>query len=364
MRDIDLANILDRKIVREFSKLFYSFTGMTTSFSFSRWKKGPVDFIPRYAKCKFCQTVQSSPKSMEICRLSGIDAEEKMRRNTKPFIYTCRLGITWIGVPVYIQGQYVGGVWAGDVISREPNAAQFSQIRRKLKGADLDLDEIEEAYYDIPVLDRGQLRISLELLALIVSYVVDKEQNAILSESIYQKQKEVSDAMAARLELEKDLQEKMGEVQTLRKQYLAATGISQSATLTDDTGTRYSRIVCEALAVIDKYYQEDITLNDVAEHINLSPNYLSTIFHRECGCKFAEYIMQKRISKACELLQDLHLNVTEVGMRVGYYNVRYFGQLFKKIMGMPPSEYRNRLSVNSQDRPDVVAENPGICNVE
>ena len=350
MADIELSRILDHKVVRDFSKLFNTFTGMTTSFSFPRWKKGSVDFIPRSAKCDFCQMVQEVPGSMKICQISGAEAEEKMKNSAKPFIYSCRLGIAWIGVPVYINGKYVGGVWAGNVVTRKASSSDFNILRKKLKSTDIDLDALEKAYYEIPVLDKGRLKVSLDLLTLIVNYIVDKENNAVLQESIYQKQHEVAEVMAARLELETDLQEKINEVSTLRKQFLSMTSASQLFTVTEDEGTRYQRIIKEVLAVIDKHYAEEITLIDVAEYINLSPNYLSTVFHRECGCKFVDYLIQKRISKACEFFQDINLNVTEVGIRVGYGDARYFGQLFKRIVGISPSAYRNRISVSDQPK--------------
>lgn len=95
---------------------------------------------------------------------------------------------------------------------------------------------------------------------------------------------------------------------------------------------------------IDQHYMENITLETVAGEVNLTANYISAIFRREEGVNFLDYITAKRIEKASYLLRKSDLSMTMILEKVGYTSVKYFSRLFKKTLGMKPSEYRKLYS--------------------
>lgn len=92
---------------------------------------------------------------------------------------------------------------------------------------------------------------------------------------------------------------------------------------------------------IHKHYKENITLNDVAEHVELNPSYFSNFFKTEMGINFSEYLLDTRINTAKTLLKDPKIKVYEIGSMVGYEDAVSFGRAFKKKIGMSPKEYRN-----------------------
>lgn len=98
--------------------------------------------------------------------------------------------------------------------------------------------------------------------------------------------------------------------------------------------------VNKAKEFIQKNYNHDISLNSIAEHVYLTPNYLSKIFKDKVGKTVISYLIEIRIEKAKELLKNTNLKVYEIAGKVGYSNSRYFGQLFKKQVGFTPNEYR------------------------
>ena len=89
-----------------------------------------------------------------------------------------------------------------------------------------------------------------------------------------------------------------------------------------------------------------INLNCVADFINMSPNYFSTLFSQETGQTFIEYLTKLRINKACELLTTTNLKPIDISLEVGYQDSHYFSTLFKKETGCTPKEYRNKLTDN------------------
>jgi len=86
-------------------------------------------------------------------------------------------------------------------------------------------------------------------------------------------------------------------------------------------------------------YMKNIGLAQIAYHLNITPNYLSMLFHQKTGRPFVKYITEIRMEKAKELLAMHRIKVNEAARMVGYFSPRYFSKLFKKKFGCYPSEY-------------------------
>ncbi len=103
-----------------------------------------------------------------------------------------------------------------------------------------------------------------------------------------------------------------------------------------------SRLVESAIAYIDSHYtDESISLNSVAQAINISTNYLSAVFSQTMGLSFVEYLTQKRMTKAKQLLRHSRKRTSEIAAETGYKDPHYFSFVFKKTQGCTPREFRN-----------------------
>lgn len=91
---------------------------------------------------------------------------------------------------------------------------------------------------------------------------------------------------------------------------------------------------------LDKNYMNICSVEEMAEGIHLSPNYLRSLFKAGTGQTILEYMTDFRLQKACEFLKDKSLKVKDVSLMVGYENVSYFSQIFVKRYGVTPNEYR------------------------
>jgi two-component system response regulator YesN len=78
----------------------------------------------------------------------------------------------------------------------------------------------------------------------------------------------------------------------------------------------------------------------LANAVFLHPDYISRLFKKETGLLISEYLQQKRIEYAKQLLTQTNQSVTDIALAVGYSNISYFSTTFKKIMRMGPIEYR------------------------
>ena len=107
------------------------------------------------------------------------------------------------------------------------------------------------------------------------------------------------------------------------------------------TGNRFNEVVDQAIQYIEERYgDEELSLNTLAASVNVSPNYLSTIFAQQTGQTFIRYLTDYRMGKARELLKCTSKRSSEIGLEVGYRDPHYFSYIFKKAHGMTPTQYR------------------------
>ena len=117
----------------------------------------------------------------------------------------------------------------------------------------------------------------------------------------------------------------------------------------------YVTAVSDAGAVVHrvkKYIREnlgaELSRNQIAGHVCMSPDYVSRVFHLETGTLLSDYIVQMRMAEAEHLLESTCLPIGEVACQVGYYNLAYFSHVFRIRKGMTPAAYRKSLKQNSE----------------
>lgn len=104
----------------------------------------------------------------------------------------------------------------------------------------------------------------------------------------------------------------------------------------------YDKIVSQAVRYMNGHLEEDISLKAVADVIYCSAPYLSSLFKKETGVNFSEYLVNMRIRRAQNLLLSTKLPVSEIAQKVGIANCSYFIRVFARITGVTPVKYRNR----------------------
>ena len=112
------------------------------------------------------------------------------------------------------------------------------------------------------------------------------------------------------------------------------------------------RMTQAAKAQVDEHLSERLTLNDVAAVFNFSPNYLSQLFAQNSESGFVEFVTATRITAAKELMASTDLKVYEISDKVGFDSAFYFSKVFKKLEGVSPREYMQRMKVSYVDAKD------------
>lgn len=98
--------------------------------------------------------------------------------------------------------------------------------------------------------------------------------------------------------------------------------------------------VKKVLEFIEMNYSRRITVSYIARHIGLDRSYLGTIFKKRLNCSLKDYIINYRVSKACELMKNTGLSIGDIARSVGYDDPLLFSKIFKKIKNASPREFR------------------------
>ena len=119
--------------------------------------------------------------------------------------------------------------------------------------------------------------------------------------------------------------------QLFRRYFLDAAKIIENS--------RKESVITSVLAYIRQNLEKPLRLQDIADHFGYNTNYLGRLITKETGKSFNQLINQIRIEYACELLAQ-GISVPDASLRCGYSSQVYFGQIFRKVTGRTPADYR------------------------
>lgn len=104
--------------------------------------------------------------------------------------------------------------------------------------------------------------------------------------------------------------------------------------------------VNRAIRYMQKNYSRRISISEVARSTGLDRSYLGCLFRSKLGMSPREYLIGMRIEKACRLMINESLNISDISRSVGYEDPLHFSRMFKSIKKVPPSSYRKKLLEN------------------
>lgn len=107
----------------------------------------------------------------------------------------------------------------------------------------------------------------------------------------------------------------------------------------------------KAMAYIHENLGKDVGLQQVAKHVHLHPNHLSEVFKKEAGITFGDYVTRQKINRAMEILTVSPAKIADVASSVGFEDIKYFSQVFKKFTGKTPSEFREEAVLHPAAQP-------------
>ena len=123
----------------------------------------------------------------------------------------------------------------------------------------------------------------------------------------------------------------------------AITHLKKSGAAPQDPAPGADLLVEQVQFYIFEHISQEISRNEIAGFVGLSPDYLSTYFKRKTGRTLSEYIRGQRVAFAKRLLRQTNLPISMISENVGYDSLSYFSAIFRQIEGCTPREYRRQI---------------------
>ncbi len=250
----------------------------------------------RYSGNRFCALLHRSPKCLKICEQSDSLRMNEARTSGELVTYTCPFGIFEAIAPIKKNGEVVGYLFLGMGLEACEDCHELPLSRALEHSPLLDRDELRKSIDEIPRYSREKLLAYAEMLPILAEYI---ENNNLLDGS-------------------------SRSIGQLTKDY------------------------------IKKNLSHKITLADLSWNLHFSTVTLTEHFKKEFGMTITEYILQKRMKKAAQMLVgDVDLSVKEISEACGFADIEYFSRSFKQYCGRSPSVYRKEARTDGERRVDT-----------
>ena len=247
---------------------------------------------PAPAADSFCALVASTPQGCAACVENQARVLHGAAHKLLPQQLPCHAGLTEVAVPVLVGGQHVATLLSGQVFRREPTERDFLMVTKMLGGGPNGdwVKKARRAYFAAPVLTADRFQAVMELLNVFAQHVTD---------------------FAGR-------------------DALASAPAEPAA-------------VVSAKQFVQSHVEEPITLEQVIGHVHVSRFYFCKLFKKVTGMTLTEYVARVRVEKAKTLLTDPSRRISEVVFAAGFGSVPRFNCVFKRYVGVAPTEYRASL---------------------
>lgn len=237
----------------------------------------------------FCKTARLNPELRKRCLTAAAHSAFESARERKTLIYKCFFGLTDFSVPLYYKGEYIGAICGGS--ARCDLEIERYDYQQPLLNMD-DYPELKEIFNAMPDLGEEKYFSIVHLVENLVEYI---NQNGLMS-------------TMKKLDAKK------------------ATGLNK---------------LQPAIQYIENNYKENIKIADLAAMCYINETYFSRLFSTTVGSTVSQFILEKRILKAKELLRNKGMKIQAVAEEVGYDDPAYFVRKFKQVTGVTPSAYQS-----------------------
>jgi AraC-like DNA-binding protein len=283
-----VAQLKRSQVFRDYEQAFRETTGLPINLR-------PVEAfdLPHHGDPKeapFCALMAQSNHSCAACLQLQKRVEEEAR--LEPKTLKCFAGLCDSAVPVRVGDNLIAFLQTGQILLHAPAKADFARATRQLVqwGTEVDLKNLEEAYFQTRVVTRKQYESILRLLTIFAQHL-----------------------------------------STLSNQLMV------------EKATEELPAVTKARAYIGERYAEELSLSEVAGAVNMSAFYFCKTFKKATGMTFTDYLARVRVEKVKNLLLNPHKRVSEAAYEAGFQSLSQFNRVFRRIAGEAPSTYRERL---------------------
>lgn len=290
--------------IEETISIFERLTGLQVCFLF----KSPIEHQTDYKESNylrrighrsdFCTLIKAAPNSPGCKRYDHDERMQKAEERGRPFVDECPAGVVEVVVPFFVHGRFIGAYFCGQATEHGDAGTEFEAIWRKVEERGVRKDRLLKAWSQFKPMSRQQLLEAGTLLFFALTHVADSLDDSIIERSIH---------------------------------------------------LQHNPLIRKVLALVHNASTDIPSLKSIGAQLGMSPEHLSRVFRKVMKKTFIDYITEIRISKAQELLHNTDLPITDIAFELGYHSHSYFTNLFHRITGITPRQFRD--SVGNIVRP-------------
>ena len=204
----------------------------------------------------------------------------------------CFAGLCETSVPLRVGENLIGFLKTGEVMLKRPTERGFARAARQLAlwGSKGDLGDLKAAYFQTPSMSKKKYESMVRLLEIFAQHL-----------------------------------------SLVANQLLIQQGNNENPAIT------------RARQFVTEHQAEELSLQRVAQAVNMSSYYFCKVFKRATGLTFTHYLSRVRVERAKSLLLNPNARVSEIAFDCGFTSITNFNRTFKELVGQSPSEYREAL---------------------
>lgn len=283
-----VAQLKRSQVYRDYERAFRETTGLPLALRPTEAFDLPHHGDPK--ESPFCALMSRSNHSCAACLQMQKKVEESARLEAKTL--KCFAGLCDSAVPVRVGNNLIAFLQTGQILLHTPSQAEFTRATRELikLGTEVDLKQLEEAYFQTRVVTKKQYESIVRLLTIFAQHLSGLSNQ------------------------------------------LMVQGASAEAPA-----------ISRARSLIAERHADQLSLTEIAQAVNMSAFYFCKTFKRATGMTFTEYLARVRVEKVKNLLLNPHKRVSEAAYEAGFQSLSQFNRVFRRIAGQSPSAYREHL---------------------
>lgn len=285
-KPLTYAEIAESPLFRDFFALVAGLMGVPVRLMDDA---GRMEMRHRHEKKRdlFCDVIRRSEKTNKLCQeCDRRHASLAVKRKTG-FAYRCHAGLYDVVVPVFDRETHVATLITGRLLAEAHSEKKFSDFYRRFSHHSFDESELRKAYTATSFASEEKVQALAGLLQFFSTHVHE-----------------------VRL------------------------------TLKSLSGVKTRLEIAQAQSYVRDHLGETIYLSEVCREIGLSPSHFSTIFRKETGLKFFDYVNRLRVAEAKKLLERTSASILEVALTCGFETLSHFNRVYRKLENQSPAELR------------------------
>lgn len=252
-------------------------------------------------RSRFCALVRTTEAGTKGCGASDVEgAVLEAGQRGEPFLHVCHAGLTEVVMPVVYRSEHFATVFCGQAIIEDCPAGDDRWMRERARELGIAPEDLLAARDELPRITKAKLWQIGRLLYLALSRLAESESRAALDRAL---------------------------------------------------AIERSKPIRAAIRFVEERFREPIGIEQIAQHIHITPAYLSRLFRKAMGMTFIDYLSQRRIAEAKDLLKNTAMKMSDIAFEVGYSHQSYFGRKFKQVTGQTPFEYRQANQIETPRKP-------------